>query len=172
LSGVASSASMVVHTTGYSCMHEGMHKSASGARFRRRCLTDDSFSLYLNCVFPDQARDLKQCICRSHGSEVSTMHPGNRLPVVCIAEIDTGSDCVRERSAQRGDARCDLIQDEDRLPFGIAWTDDFTCAVGGRGSANKDARLCREFWMRTERGPFRPKFLRSQDVELLGEGEL
>jgi hypothetical protein len=32
--------------------------------------------------------------------------------------------------------------------------------------------LCRELWMRTERGPFRPKSLRSQDVELLGEGEL
>lgn len=32
--------------------------------------------------------------------------------------------------------------------------------------------LCREFWMRKERGPFRPKSLGSQDVELLGEGEL
>src|SRR3712207_605241 len=59
LSGVASSVSILVHTTGYSCMHEGMRKPASGTRFRRRCLSDDSFSLDLNGVLPDQARDLE-----------------------------------------------------------------------------------------------------------------
>jgi hypothetical protein len=45
-------------------------------------------------------------------------------------------------------------------------------AIDGASIRVGDAVIwfCREFWMRTERGLFYPKTLRSQDIELLGEG--
>src|SRR4028119_1523273 len=121
-------------------MVTGIPTSAtSKPMFRQRCSINDRFSLDLNSVVPHQARDLKQRIRRSHPPEVPTMHPRDRLPIVGVAEINTGSNGVCERSAQRGDARRNLIQNVDRLPFGVARTNNFARTVSRRRSAYKNA---------------------------------
>ena len=48
-------------------------------------------------------------------AKASAVRAGDRLPLICIREIDAGAHDVVEAGAQRSQARGDLVEDERRL---------------------------------------------------------
>ena len=87
---------------------------------RSTCLTrDHGLRLDFDQIVADQPADLEHRI-PGGPTEASAVRARDRLPMVCVLEIDAGAHDVVEAGAQRRQARGDLVEDEGRLSGGIA----------------------------------------------------
>src|SRR4029453_16838348 len=102
-------------------------------------LRDDGLRFDLDGVFAYETRDLEERIGGSHHAEVSAVRAGDGLPLVGVPEVDPSSDDIGERSAERSDARSDLVEDVDRLALDIVPANDFAGTVGRGRAADENA---------------------------------